>query len=247
MSDDNSWGDPLEDIGDLNDLIRYLEHEKERIIKCVEMAVEERNFSEVKAYNKTLGKVSARLNVLKNLRDPGFDELASHYRMMVFLEEQKKKYANNPALAEHYTLELKEINEALDKLENTRHHLIDTQHIDDAICMLVEGSIESFTLHLNKSAGMAFDFVLKGELVEIGFSYKKGELPSLKKKRFRKIGFSKVDGSNRFVYGINVGNFKDAQKIKHLLAVVVFDIFDRTWFDNPAELEIHFKTRAEPE
>jgi hypothetical protein len=62
----------------------------------------------------------------------------------------------------------------------------------------------------------------------------------LRRKRLRAIGFSKVDSSERFVRSVDVTNFKDAQSIKQVLAVVVFDVFDRSWFDNPAELEIAY-------
>jgi hypothetical protein len=62
------------------------------------------------------------------------------------------------------------------------------------------------------------------------------------KKRLHQIGFSKVDGLRKFIRSVDVSNFKDAQKVKQLLAVVVFDVFGRSWFDNPAELEIDYKS-----
>jgi hypothetical protein len=76
--------------------------------------------------------------------------------------------------------------------------------------------------------------------LEIGFSYKKRSLFRSMKKRLRRIGFLKVKGSTRFVRSVDVQNFKDAQPVKHLLAVVVFDVFGQSWFDRPAELEINY-------
>ena len=106
----------------------------------------------------------------------------------------------------------------------------------------MDGTIESFKLHLNKSEQLVFDFVCRDELLQIGLSYKKGALFPYMKKRLRIIGYLKVDGFRRFVRSIDVSNFKDAQKIKQLLAVVVFDVFGRSWVDNPAELEIDYKS-----
>lgn len=233
-------------LHDLDDLIRYFEHEKKRLKKCVEKASEEWAFLEAEAFAKGYDKVSARLNVLKNLKDPNFDERAYLYQSMVSLEEQKKKDADNPDLVRHYALELQDINQALDKLENTRHLLVDTQHVDDAIFLLIENSIESFKLHMNKKEEMVFDFVCKNNSVQIGFSCKTGALHSSREKKFRKIGFSKIDGSRRLVRSIDVSDLKNAQRIKQLLALIAFDIFNPTWFDSPAALEIHYRSANHP-
>lgn len=238
--------DNIEDqLDNLDDLIRFLEKEKDRLKKCVETAAEQWEFSEAKAFAKAHGHIAARLHTLKNLRDPGFDERASHYRKLVFLEEQLEKYTNAPQLVRHLTEEIKKTNETLDKLEDSKYTFLDTQYIDDAIFLLLDSSIESFRLHLNKSEALIFDFACINNLVCIGLSYKKGSLfPSMKKK-LRRIGFSKVDKQRRFVRSIEVSNLKDAQKIKQLLAVVIFDVFGRSWFDNPATLEINY-TPMEP-
>jgi hypothetical protein len=100
---------------------------------------------------------------------------------------------------------------------------------------------------MNKSEELVFDFVCADKLLQIGFSYKKGVLFPGMKKRLRKIGFQKVDGSRRFIHCIDVSNFKDALKIKQRLAVVLFDVFGRSWFDNPAELEIIYEIAPPPE
>ncbi len=235
--------DNIEDqLDNLDDLIRFLEKEKDHLKKCVEAAAEQWEFSEAKAYAKAHSHIAGRLHTLKNLRDPGFDERASHYRKLVFLEEQLEKYTNAPQLARHLTEEIKKTNEALDKLEDSKYTLLDTQHIDDAIFLLLDGAIDSFRLHLNKNEKLIFDFVCKNSLLQIGFSYKKGSLFPSMKKTLRRIGFSKVDESRRFVRSVDVSNLKDTQKIKQLLAVVVFDVFGRSWFDNPAELEINHKS-----
>lgn len=238
MTTDDSIEDQLDN---LDDLIRYLEKEKDRLKKCVETAAEQWEFSEAKAFAKAHSHIAGRLHTLKNLRDPGFDERAGYYRKLVFLEEQLEKYTNAPQLVRHLTEEIKKTNEALDKLEDSKYTLLDTQHIDDAIFLLLDGSIESFRLHLNKSEALVFDFACINNLLRIGLSYKKGSLFPSMKKRLRRIGFSKVDEQRRFVRSIEVSYLKDAQKIKQLLAVVVFDVFGRSWFDNPAELEINHK------
>jgi exonuclease VII small subunit len=238
--------DNIEDqLDSLEDLIRYLEKEKDRLKKCVETAAEQWEFSEAKAFAKAHGHIVGRLHTLKNLRDPGFDERAGYYRKLVFLEEQLEKYTNAPQLIRHLTEEIKKTNEALDKLEDSKYTLLDTQHIDDAIFLLLDGSIESFRLHLNKSEALVFDFACINNLLRIGLSYKKGSLFPYMKKRLRRIGFSKVDEQRRFVKSIEASNLKDAQKIKQLLAVVIFDVFGRSWFDNPAALEINY-TPMEP-
>jgi hypothetical protein len=237
MTHDDSIGDEL---NDLSDLIRYLEHEQAHLKKCVEEAAEEWEFSEAKAFAKAHRIVSGRLSALKSLRDPGHDERARQYRKLVFLEEQIKAYSEVPQVVAHFKEEVKEINQILDKLEKASFSPIDTQHIDDAIFQLVDGTIKSFKLHLNKSEQLLFEFTCSDKQLQIRFSYKKRALfPSMKKK-LRKIGFLKVEGSRRFIRGIDVSNFKDTQKIKQLLAVVVFDVFGRSWFDDPAELEINF-------
>jgi hypothetical protein len=228
-------------LDDLDDLIQYFELEKKRLKKCIEKASEEWAFSEAEAFAKAYHKVSARLDVLKNLKEPGFDERAYLYQSLVSLEEQKKEHADNPDLVRHFTLELKEVNQALDKLENTSHFLVDTQHIDDAIFLLIKGSIESFRLHMYKRERMVFDFVLVNNEVQIGFSYRPGAIHPSREKRFRKIGFSQIDES-RLVRSIDVSNSNNVQKIKQLLAVIFFDIFNSTWFDSPAELEIRYKS-----
>jgi hypothetical protein len=105
----------------------------------------------------------------------------------------------------------------------------------------MDGTIEKFKLHLNKSEKLAFDIVSEDRVLQIGFTYKKGALfPSMKKK-LRQLGFVKIQGARRFTRNIDSRNFKDAQNIKQLLAVTVFDVFGRSWFDNPAELEIVHK------
>src|SRR5687768_5186262 len=166
MTNDESIEDRLDD---LDDLIRHLEKEKKRLKECVEKAAEQWEFSEAKAFAKAHRNIAGRLHALKNLRDPGFDERARRYRNLVFLEEQIKTYAHVPQLVRHFTEELKETNQALDKLEKARYSLIDTQHVDDAIFQLVEGNIESFKLHLNKSEELSFDFVCRDRLLQIGF------------------------------------------------------------------------------
>lgn len=230
-----------EQLDSLDDLIRYLEKEKARLKKCVDHAAQEWEFSEAKAFAKAHRHVAGRLHALKNLRDPSFDERARLYRKLVFVEEQMKAHADTPQLVKHFTRELQEINHALDKLESARHSVIETQHIDDAIFQLMDGTIEKFKLHLNKGEELAFDFVCEDQLLQIGFTYKKGVLfPSMKKK-LRKLGFAKVQGLRRFTRSVDSRNFKDVQHIKQLLAVAVFDVFGRSWFDKPAELEIVYK------
>lgn len=230
-----------ERLDDLDDLIRYLESEKDRLKNCVKEAAKEWEFSTAKAFAKAHNKIERRLHVLRNLKDPSYDERAGLYRTLVFLEEQMED-SDAPQIIQHLTERLKETNQALDKFENATYSPIDTQHVDDAIFLLVDGSIEAFKLHLNKSEELVFDFTFADNRLHIGFSYKKGALYSTKKKGLRKIGFTKVDGLRRLVHSIDVSNFKDAQKIKQLLAVVVFDVFGRGWFDNPAELEIDYRS-----
>jgi hypothetical protein len=100
--------DNIEDqLDNLEDLIRFLEKEKDRLKKCVETAAEQWEFSEAKAFAKAHGHILGRLHTLKNLRDPGFDERAHYYRKLVFLEEQLKKYTNAPQLVGHLTEEIK--------------------------------------------------------------------------------------------------------------------------------------------
>lgn len=241
MTEDDNIEDRLDD---LDDLIRYLERERDRLKTCIEKAAEAWEFSEAKAFAKAHNNIGGRLHVLKNLRDPGFDERASHYKMLVFFEEQIKIHAAVPQLVTRLQNKLKETNQALDKLEGASYSPIDTQHVDDAIFLLVEGTLESFKLHLNKSKELVFDLMCRDKVLQIGFSYKKGALFPAMKKRLRKIGFLKVDGVRRFVRGVDVSNFKDAQKIKQLLAVVLFDVFGRSWFDNPVALEIFYKSVA---
>lgn len=237
--------DSIEDrLDDLDDLIRYLEKEKKHLKECVEKAAEQWEFSEAKAFAKAHRNIAGRLHALKNFRDPGFDERARLYHKLIFLEEQINTHANVPQLVRHFKEELKETNQALDKLEKARHSLIDTQHVDDAIFQLVDGTIESFKLHLNKSEELVFDFVCSDKLLQIGLAYKKGALFPYMKKRLRKIGFLKVDGLRKFIRSVDVSTFKDAQKIKQLLAVVIFDVFGRSWVDNPAELELDYKSNA---
>lgn len=239
--------DNIEDrLDNLEDLIRYLEKEKDRLKQCVETAAEQWEFSEAKAFAKEYRHILGRLDILKSLRDPRFGERAHYYRKLVFLEEQLKTYSNDPRLVRHFTEELKKTNEALNELENVKYTLLDTQHIDDAIFLLLDGSIENFKLHLNKSEALVFDFVCINNLLQIGLSYKKKSLFPSMKKRLRRIGFSKVDEQRRFVRSFDVSNLKDAQKIKQLLAVVLFDIFGLNWFDNPAELEINHKPATPP-
>jgi hypothetical protein len=238
MTDDGSIEDPLDD---LDDLIRFLEKEKEWLKNCVDEASQELEFSQAKAFEKAYRYVEKRLDTLKNLRDPTFDERARLYRTLVLLEEQIKTYADVPHLFSHLTEQLRETNRALDKLESSSYSPIDSQHVDDAVFQLVNGDIESFRLHLNKSKELVFDFVCENRLVQIGLSYKKGSLSPSREKTLRVIGFSKVDSLRRFVRSVDVTNFKDAQSIKQVLAVVIFDVFDRSWFDNPAELEIAYK------
>lgn len=237
--------DNIEDqLDNLDDLIRFLEKEKDRLKKCVEAAAEEWEFSQAKSFAKAYRHTLGRLHALKSLRDPGFDERAAHYRKLVYLKEQLEKYTHIPHMVRLFTEELRKTNETLDKLEGAKYPLLDTQHIDDAIFRLVDGSIKSFRLHLNKSEALIFDFACLNNLLHIGLSYKKGSLFPSMKKMLRRIGFSKVDGRRKFVRSIEISNLKDALKIKQLLAVVVFDVFDPSWFDNPAELEINHNPDA---
>jgi hypothetical protein len=164
MIDDGSIEDPLDD---LDDLIRFLEKEKERLKNCVNEASQELEFSQAKAFAKAYRYVEKRLDTLRNLRDPHFDERARLYRTLVLLEEQIMTYADVPHLFSHLTEQLKETNRALDNLENTSYSPIDSQHVDDAIFQLVNGDIESFRLHLNKRKELVFDFACKDKLVQI--------------------------------------------------------------------------------
>jgi hypothetical protein len=244
MTNDDSIEDQPDD---LDDLIRWLEEEKTRLRKCVEEAAEQWEFSEAKAFAKAHSHIVGRLQALKNLRHPDFDERAGLYRKLVALEEQIKTHADIPEMVRQLTVQLKLTNQALDKLEKVKHSPLDTQYIDDAIFQLVDGNIESFKLHLNKGERIIFDFVCRNRRLQIEVSYRKRALFQFMKRRLREIGFSKIHGRRKFVYAIDVSKFKDAQKIKQLLAVVLFDVFGRSWFDNPAELEIQYKSRPSSE
>jgi hypothetical protein len=244
MSDSDSIEDRLDD---LDDLIRWMENEKERLKKCVENAAQEWEFSEAKAFAKAHRNIAGRLRTLRNLKNPNFNERARHYAKLEFLEEQMKANAGVPQLVKYFSEKLKETHQTLDKLEKVSYSFVDSQHVDDAIFQLVDGNIESFKLHLNKSEELTLDFLCRDRRLQIGLSYKKGALIPGVKKRLRKTGFLKVAGLRRFVRSSDVSNFKDAQKIKQLLAVVVFDVFGRSWFDNPAELELIYKSVPPPE
>jgi hypothetical protein len=147
MTDDGSIEGPLDD---LDDLIRFLEKEKEWLKNCVDEASREWDFLEAKAFAKAYRYVGKRLATLRNLRDPSSDERARPYRTLMLLGEQIKSYADLPRAFCYLKEQLRETNRALDNLENTTYSPIDSQHVDDAIFQLVNSDIESFRLHLNK-------------------------------------------------------------------------------------------------
>lgn len=244
MADHEGTEDHLED---LNDLIRYLEKERDDLKACVENAAKEWEFSEAKAYAKEHSRVAGRLHVLKNLKDPFFEERASYYHKLVFLEQRLKNYPVDSELRKRWSEEINEINRILDELEKRKHFFIDTQYIDDAIFQLVEGTVENFKLCISRSEGVVFDFTCDNHSLQICLSYNKGALFRSMKNHLRRIGFLKAEGKRRFIYNIDITHFKDAQKIKQLLSVAMFDVFGRTWIDSPAQLEINHKTETSQE
>ena len=232
---------PDDAIDDLDSLIRFLEEEMERTKHRVEEAAREWEFGEAKAHAQTHRQIARRIYALKNLRDPSYEERARLYRLLIRLEEDEKAYAAYPDITARMGAEIKQINETLDKLESARAIRLDTQHIDDALFQLVDGTLERFRLHLNKGEKVVLDFTLRGHLLEIGLSYKQGSIFGFMKKELRRLRFTKVVGTHRFFRHIDVTAIKDAIQIKQLLSVVLFDVFGPTWFDHPAELELTYK------
>lgn len=228
-------------IDDLDSLIRFLEDEKERTKHRVEEAARAWEFGEAKAHARMHRQIARRIYALKNLRDPAYEERGRLYRLLIRLEEDEKAYAVYPDIIARTRAEIKQVNETLDKLESSRHFPLDTQHIDDAVFQLVDGTLDRFRLHVNKGEEVVLDFTLTGPLLEIGLSYKKGAIFRSMKKELRRLRFTKTAGMRRFFRHIDITTIKDAIRIKQLLAVVLFDVFGHTWFDHPAQLELTYK------
>lgn len=47
------------------------------------------------------------------------------------------------------------------------------------------------------------------------------------------------EGAREFTREEDVSNFRDAQPIKRMLAVLVFDVLGPSWIDQPVELEVN--------
>lgn len=231
--------DPAEGFDTLEDLIRYLEEERDRLKAVVEDAAREWEFSVAKSYAKAYGQVLRRLEVLKGLRDPNYEKRAHYYRRMVSLEDQLREHRNVPKLAKRYEQELAEVNRVLDELEKTRHVPIDTQHIDDALFDLVEGTIANFKLRLNEELGLVLSFECSEMRLHIRFQYNKGALWPSMKKGLRRLGFRKVEGAREFTRDEAISAFNNAQLIKRMLAVLVFDVLGPSWMDRPVEMEVN--------
>jgi hypothetical protein len=230
--------DPAEGFDTLEDLIQYLEGERDRLKAVVEDAAREWEFSVAKSHAKAYGQVFRRLEVLKGLRDPGYEKRAHYYRRMVSLEDHVREHQNVPKLAKRYEQELAEVNRVLDELEKTRHVPIDTQYIDDALFDLVDGAIAHFTLRLSKDSGLILYFECEANTLCIRFLYNKGVLWPSMKKGLRRLGFRKVEGAREFTRDVEVTAFNSAQPIKRMLAVLVFDVFGPGWIDHPMEMEV---------
>ena len=231
--------DSAEMPGTLDDLIRYLEAERNRLKAVVDNAAKEWEFSQAKSYAKAYRQISGRLAVLKSLRDPSYDKRARYYQLMAGLEDKIREHKNIPQLAKHFEQELAEINLTLDELEKARHFPIDTQYIDGALFDLVQGAISNFRLHLSKELGLILHFECSEKRLHMRIFYKKGALWPSMKKGLRRLGFRKVEAAREFTRVADVGDFKDAQPIKQLLAVLVFDVLGRSWVDSPVEMEIN--------
>jgi hypothetical protein len=226
-----------ESLDNLDDLIRCLEEEQQRLKQSIKRASKEWEFAEAKSYAKAYVRIGARLDVLKNFRDPNLEERAYFYRRLISLEEQQKEYAKLPMLVARFQQEIDAVNLELDQLENMLRPRFETQHIDNALFDLVQGRIFGFKLHLNKNKALVLDFVSCEDSLCISFFYRKGVLWSSVKNRLRQIGFSKIKGEREFSRRFDVRQFKDAQRIKQFLAVAIYDGLGPGWIENP-ELEI---------
>lgn len=231
--------DSAEGFDTLEDLILYLEAERERLKAAVEDAAREWEFSVARSYAKAYRHVYRRLEVLKGLRNPTYDKRAHYYKRMVRLEDKISEHKNIPTLAKHFGQELADVNRILDQLEKSRHFPIDTQHIDDALFDLVEGTIANFTLRFNKELGLVLCFACSDKRLHIRFLYNKGALWPSMKKRLRRLGFRKFEGAREFTRDEDVSAFNDAQPVKRILAVLVFDVLGPGWMDSPVEMEVN--------
>lgn len=228
-----------EELSSIEDMIKYHQHEMERMKRRMEVAKGEHEFAEAESYQIEFWRHESKLRFLRVLKDPMFDRRASLYDRLIRTEDMIRENPHIPHLITQCRLTIKAINKELDEIESVKSIPLDTQYIDAALFELVEGSILDFRIYLNKEHGIFLDFTCEGKSLFIHFRYSKGSMGKYAKKGLQRLGFSKSEEKRVFLKEFDVSGFRDAQPVKQLLAVALFDVLGRGRFDKLTELIIN--------
>jgi hypothetical protein len=127
---------------DLAELIDLLDNERLQIEAAIKLCLDESAYKKAHHHQKALRKVNRKLQTLKHLQDPDYEEKSA----LMYTQELYKKHLANPKFAGMTDYFLDKMNEDLRKLSapSRSSQQLDTQEIDDAIFRLVEYKITGF-------------------------------------------------------------------------------------------------------
>jgi hypothetical protein len=230
-------------MSELEQLIIYLNEEKQRLESLVQEAAKEWEFLSAHAHAEAIRKINRQLYNLESLSKPFHEEI-----MMLNYDKrqikEKIRYTQDDAEKDVLLEKLFVADQAVKSFERNARNACDAQDVDDAIFDLVEGRIKSFRINLNKDGTLFTEFLRKGSSSLCLRLYGLTSLAddtSEESESLKTMGFEILEGSQFIEYTFPVSRFRDAILIKQFLAKVLFDIIGYYQIEKPVMLERFFK------
>jgi hypothetical protein len=225
---------------DLEEAIESYEIEKVELEKQIADYVKEADYLYAHYHQRALRKINQTLNTLKNLQNPLHRRINEQ---QMYIDNYKRMLADTGNSGNEY------LNRRLSEHENKVLELqsvpirpsYDSQEIDDAIFSLVNDEISGFKFYFKSAPDVYAGFTKSEDTIHIqiccqidGSNDYQYILSDVNK--FKALGFMSIDGN--WVYDYSLASFKDALKIKIVLARLVYEVFhyDRKYDEARIEL-----------
>jgi hypothetical protein len=233
---------------DLDLLIEYYQAEKKSLESSIKNYLKELDYLYAHYQQEALWRINATLGTLQYFKDPLYYEKQELKRIAEFTKGRKL----NSYLKSFYQEQLIEKENNLNKKSGV-YYFNDDQIIDDALFNLYDGRCKQFRLCLSKPNALYLDFELQDkQILHISLITKtdlemhgydeddfdeddnEGQHPIL-----QKLGFRYDNDLKKIVYSFNMTGFKDAIKIKILLARMAYEVYslDMSRSDQETTLE----------
>jgi hypothetical protein len=223
---------------DLDQIIEYLESEKQSLELSIKSYLLEKDFQYAHYQQEELWRVNNKLATFQYFKDPLYHKKQELER----LKELFNGFDENDNLTDIYHRRITKKENEIKTDQLTASYFNDTQVIDDALFELYERRFKKFRLCLNKPSALYLYFELNvNNLLSISISsdavldmygYDKENYDDEDEERelfiLKKMGFEQSDGLDWIVYHIDMNDFKDATAIKLILARISYDVFGLT-------------------